>query len=130
MTDKPQRRRYQDSLRSLFVVMTLVAIACSFYATTRPINRVKPLPFDEIIETRWRRGKVLAGPEIDGPFRVPGVHYSSITHPICVQRLKGKRQFPAVDGHYYIMLTLENAAGKRTNVVLLYPVSASGQNLP
>ncbi len=32
MTDKPKRRWYQYSLRTLFVVMTLFAIACSWYA--------------------------------------------------------------------------------------------------
>jgi len=32
MTDKPKRRWYQYSLRSLFVLTTLVAIACSWYA--------------------------------------------------------------------------------------------------
>ncbi len=32
MTNKPKRRWYQFSLRSLFVVMTLFAIACSWYA--------------------------------------------------------------------------------------------------
>jgi len=32
MTDKPKRRWYQYSLRTLFTVMTLFAIACSWYA--------------------------------------------------------------------------------------------------
>ena len=32
MTDKPKRRWYQYSLRTLFVLMTLFAIACSWYA--------------------------------------------------------------------------------------------------
>ncbi len=32
MTDKPKRRWYQFSLRSMFVLMTLVACACSWYA--------------------------------------------------------------------------------------------------
>jgi len=32
MTDKPKRRWYQYSLRSMLVLTTLVAIACSWYA--------------------------------------------------------------------------------------------------
>ena len=32
MTDKPKRRWYQYSLRTLFVLMTLFAVACSWYA--------------------------------------------------------------------------------------------------
>jgi len=32
MTDKPKRRWYQYSLRSMFVLTTLVAMACSWYA--------------------------------------------------------------------------------------------------
>ncbi len=39
--DKPKRRRYQFSLRSLFVLTTLVAIACSWYIGLYAVERQK-----------------------------------------------------------------------------------------
>ena len=41
MTDKPKRRWYQYSLRSMFVLTTLVAIVCSWYVSWYAVERQK-----------------------------------------------------------------------------------------
>jgi Leucine-rich repeat (LRR) protein len=56
MTDKPKLRWYQYSLRSLFVLMTLVACACSWYAYEMNEAAKRRAAIEKIIEAG---GKVL-----------------------------------------------------------------------
>ena len=50
MKDKPKRRWYQYSLRSLFILTTLVAIACSWYAYEMQEAAKRRAAIAEIVE--------------------------------------------------------------------------------